>query len=458
MSKLLKRTLALSLIFCLILSVIPAVSADEPAQPTTISLSFGDLKGVSFTATAAKEYGTRSWCVLKSSATPKFNTSGNLELSANNTAHWYTLLLKVETPGFYNWTVKYNVGNNNAKTVRYCLLKADALMADGVTTYKTSIASKGQGAGFFNTYTANADNCKVNTTVNNNHTYSSTGVSKGHRAYLGNVYLEAGEYIIGVQGIAAGSSTRCYSELQNMAFTPGTDGSDFLTSIMENNTNDAQQIHTYQLAANLSAPDFELTMRGQELDLRGYKLTVGSVAQKSVQAGVKSGIADSVGGGQLLADSIKLPTGQQQLPVTVGKDTETDKNIYKFTTVTQTIGTALKDRPGAEEGTKSFGFDVGLLAAAYGWDLSSVTVKVEAFVIGQETAGAECVYSAENIADWKAAKATTDNAEDDRVFYVDIANYELLADEVLTFRVTVSSNSKSFTTEVGYQNSAILAA
>lgn len=455
MSKFLKRTFALALILCMVLSVIPAVSADFPAANTVVYNFAGaynngtkisapngvtkDLYESGALFADANSEKPLNWYYLKEARDTDATFSNGGIYENEGVWDWIALVIYVPAEGNYDAVVEVNCSGNGDQEGVFTLVE----MATNPNVVNVSGTGKNkfQGGAYTTALVSSVDFSQRNT----------SGAYAGY-AYMGNIHLNEGFYVFGMQKNST-SDGSCQKTLKKLMLTKDSTSS-FVDLINAHDSNPNESYRAvYQLTTDLNAPNAELVLKNAEVNLRGNKLTVGNVTAYDGTMQFKQeatpvypfGIQDPSGKGTVVASSIEMPEGSTYLPATVGKDSnDATKNVYKFfkagTDLTTVFCTEPKDRPDAAAGSKSFGFDIGMAAEAYGWDLSNMSVKLEVMVNGSEVLG-ECNYTQDMFNEWKADKA---NNEKDTVFYVDVLNYAELAGAQLMFRVTVTSNSVDY--------------
>ena len=410
MSKLFKRTLTLALVLCMLLTVMaPMASA---ATTTTQTFDFArkssTYTNVNQVATAA-DSKSGNWYYLSSSASESMSFDQNNGIvpvtdyynPSTATYHYLALALDVTVEGQYDLLMQYRRNNYGSPKVGFTIFKA----ADNTVVS----AIKNASASLIKQYITDENTVMVN------YTYGS-GVGVWPYAYLGCYDLTPGTYILIIRPLEKRSATSSYARWTLSSITASPKAEDITSS----------GACYYQIAGNMNISGTFTAKAGVVTYINAGK----NMTAKNVVAGASSsqnGWLRGDGTLTLTGGNLSLKADNPDMPLNVSG------NTYKFAKVEAAFCEAPAVRDGAQTGTKSFGFSVSTIADAYGWDLANLNVKLDVVVAGEEQ-GAECIYSSDMINEWKVGKA----ASDDVAFYVDIANYDLLAGKTLNFRVEVS--------------------
>ena len=434
MSKLLKRTLALALIFCLVLSVIPAVNAAvETAPSDNYTYEFFDKTLGSeikySTITSTDKYG---WKFLGSSLGSSTLGDKCLTFNPTWTSHWLALIINVPEAGVYDVSLGYACGGRPGD---FAIFKYDPESMTNIVG--ASLGLHGQ--------TAYMNTAPLRAIVDLTYTVPDRiGFDTG-AAYIGQMEFDAGEYVLMMKpqsyaGENAGTSLN-YLRINKLILTkPNAANHGFIAAMNENpNTGDPRDLQGAwgQLCAPFTYTGTVALLDKTNLDLRGYSLTADAVTTVST-----SKVTDSVGTGSINAATMTLAANNVLFPL------KTAENTYKFFADTTAMYTEPKAAIGIEDASaKAFGFNIDLPEAAFDCDFSNVSVTLDVVVEGH-TASVLCDYTSEDsvnggVAEWAAAKG-------EKAFFVNIANYDLLAGETLQFRVTVASNGVAHTTTGTY--------
>ncbi len=471
MSKLLKRTFAFALVFCMLLSVIPAisVSAAFPAEDAVVynfAAAYNNGSAITDPLNVTKalyEAGTLyedadsqtplNWYALGVSR----EASNDMEFSNNGIYtnrgvwDWFAVVIEVPATGNYDVIAAITASGNGVSCGVLTLTEIASNPA------VESVASTGKNKFHGGTYT-NALASSIDFTLRN------TGGGAVGYAYLGNITLNKGFYVLGLQKDSGDTVSSNQMTLNKFTLTPNskTSFADAINAYSSNSDNydDRYTGRTvYQLVANLDAENSDIVLANQTIDLRGYSMKVNSVS--SITEGVWSTSNDYFitsyirgirGEGTVTASSMELSSNsvlQGQIPVAVKDKT----NTYMFYDApTATVYTEAKDAIDIADAAtaakaKALGFKVELpeTAVAAFTDCDFSNVKIELTMVVESTgATAYCDYTSDNAAeggkvtDWASGSGA-------KAFYVNIANYDLLAGENLQMQVKISANGYEYT-------------
>lgn len=443
MHKLCKRALSLALTLCLLLSVIPAVSA---ADTDPIVYSFTGKSGNIYNNVRTDFAAGENWYTLASSAnsTSLKYSGGALYVSTKYNGYWNAIMIKVEKPGYYNLsaTIQGSTGENAAQ-LNGGFLQTEIWMMDD--SYAAAIkATSGRNTAAFDAYPKIAGGV-ANGTLHHANTWAKSVV------YLGNTgYLEAGNYIIGINpkgNTDTSINKRCY--VYDITLTPGQTGDAFVQQVSAatytNGTlNKSQVTGVYQLAADLNAPNAALELGAQDLALNGHTLTVGTVSSAFTEGNDAVKLTDGVISGISGDGTLKvtggyapmLPYGGQQAMLLKSAD-----NSYQFTTPGLISGEPFTGQSFMEDPTNTgFAFQIDMAQAAKalvaGGD-SGVKVSME-WTLG-DTKGTTVQFSNNFVKDWGAGNGDT--------FYIEVKDiYNLLKEYgAITCTPKISGGNVSFT-------------
>ncbi len=473
MSKIIKRTFALALVFCMLLSVLPAVSA---AEPTTQTYSFAKPSYATESAYVGVDSNLKdtypdgaNWYTLAAATDGyylKYETNNILMNNIKNGGYWMAFVISVPTAGTYNLTAEiqtrgYSESENKDgfPSVDMHLLDPNATLADG-TTYKAAIAALNGTKGSFTTSLFADYEKVVGGTIDGTLTHGSvTSYTTGY-AYLGNCELKAQDYILLVDTRFAYTSTSKYLRFKNITLTPGEDGSAFVENVSKaafSNWNNktwktAQVSQVYQLGADLYAPNATMYVGAQDLALNGNKLTVNTVtsgfipgAATQLDAGVISGIT---GDGSVVTTGGSAPVlpngGQQTISV------KTAENTYEFFTPTLVSGQFFTGQSFMKDPTNTgfaFQLDVpDVVKTAIAKGNSGLEVSMD-WSIG-DVQGTTVQFSDADLVKWASGEGDT--------FYIEVANIGSLLQEYGEVNCTpaVGKDYVSFTgTDILYDGS-----
>ncbi len=447
MSKILKRTLTFALIFCMLLSVLPAASAEETEAAVTYTYSFTGSGNISDVAAPTENPDNDAWWAYYGNSLGTGTLSSrNATFNPTNASHWLALTIYIPTEGQYDITWEYYGGA--CRNVIGLIEKS----ANDVT----AVAGKGAASNSHPLY----EKATVKAVVNNRIS-SRVGQDSGV-AYLGNVSLNAGEYVLLIQAVYGdASSSNNYQYFNSLTLTKNdVAGKDFLAKLKTDKVYDSTQDRGTggQLCADLvTSSDLALGTLTR-LDLQGYNLTVNSLSTVA-----HAHIFDSTDGEGTLtvtsgAPALQADNGawdrltkgtyyvQDDIQLTLNAGT----NAYKFTTPTVALADALQT-PVDANNDNAIVFNVTLPNAdnyTYVDEDIEVTLTLQ---VGENEA--KTYYFSDNgdaeNANQVAAWATNAGAGD-KLFYADLNNLEAIAGETLTVTAQISWNNVVISSTVDY--------
>lgn len=440
MSKILKRTLTVALICCMLLSVMAPLASASPEVPVTVTYNFQKTKSVTartlYTSQTAPVSGT-GWYYLKGTITQGTDsTHGIYNTNNTNNYHWQSVMITVPEAATYCITAEMSSGNTNwTNDARIYIAKADAKYNDTLTNLQR-VQAMGADYAFKsqNCYTSN-----VNERIAQQ-MFGQSGIF-GMTAYLGNTTLEAGEYIVLLYQLG---SLKGYAGLRSLTLTESNDAAPFFKMI---NDDYAYAVgKQFYLCRDAVAENTDLRLSGSRIFTNGCSMTAKSVtANQSMNSGVTNvGILDNAGTTTIKTMNGKAPV----MPAIVDNGGMVKKQLplYNETTgayefVTPTTEFALKQdvqNPIIDEaaGTAKFVFKVTLPDEAYAMALAGndpLTVTADWTVNGEE----QTVLSFEGYMDDWTADA------DGNVFTVTIAGFDEIEETTevtVTPKVAVGTN------------------
>ena len=438
MSKILKRTLTVALICCMLLSVMaPLASAEDPAEPYEVTYNFqknfspsSSQKKVLFTEETSPAKGTNWYLLLTTQSTALDSTYG-IYNSNSNSYWWNAVMIKVPVSGTYCLSANVTSGNGSwTGAARIYIGKPDAIYS-GTTTNLARISDGGASKAISGTY------YDVNERIAKE-TFNQGG-NIGMQAYLGVQYMEAGEYIV----LLRQQDTKGYASLRSLTLTPSEDATPFVNKIStEGSYTDGVQ---YFLCNDLVAENAAMYISGGIIFTNGKNITVKSINsnQNMNASATKCGFHDIAGTTVIKTTNGKAPV----LPV--NKDAVMIKKelpLYNETTggydfVTPTTEFALKQdvtNPIIDEaaGTAKFVFKVTLPQEAYALALAGndpLTITADWTINGE----AQTKLGFEGyMEDWTADA-------DGNVFTVTIAGFDKVEENTtvtVTPKVAVGTN------------------
>ena len=438
MSKTLKRTLTLALIFCMLLSVMAPLASASPEEPVTVTYSFRTSKtptaSTLYTAETATIKGT-GWYYLKGSAGKLDSTHGIYNTNSSNTYHWQAVMITVPETATYCITAEMSSGNTSwTNDARIYIAKPDAKYNDTITNLER-VQAMGSNYGF------SSQNCYTSS-VNERIAQQMLGQSNiiGMTAYLGNTTLEAGEYIVLLKQVG---SLKGYASLRTLTLTESNDAAPFFKMINDDYSFVVGK--QFYLCRDAVAENTDLRLSGSRIFTNGYSMTAKSVtANQVMNAGVTNvGILDNAGTTTIKTMNGKAPVMPQTVDAGLIKKqlplfNETT-GAYEF--VTPTTEFALKQdvtNPIIDEaaGTAKFVFKVTLPETAYAMALKGndpLTVTADWTINGEE----QTKLSFEGyMEDWTADA-------DGNVFTVTIAGFDEIEETTevtVTPKVAVGTN------------------
>ncbi len=297
MSKLLKRTLTFALIFCMLLSVLPAASAEETDEPAVYTYDFTLKSGGATTATSGgtptatestyvnnypeSDYisGKNSWYYLMDGQKWGWGqnyaavSSNGISYASDNVSKGLAIGgVKVEKDGFYDITLAFmpTLGKDD---MRFGLIKLNDTIKTGLANaYKYGTTSSSWSC--WSTYFAD--------TVSELAVDVNVKISGGRRggvtsyAILGTHELTEGEYAI----IMTGKST--YS-VKTLTLTESGTGKAVNDAFYASGSNTNDLGWTTVLCDDVVWPDADIIGYGQAcLDLNGHNMTVNSVTNAAI--------------------------------------------------------------------------------------------------------------------------------------------------------------------------------
>lgn len=439
MSKILKRTLTVALICCMLLSVMaPLASAEDPVEPYEVTYNFlkqfspsANQQKVLFTEETSPAKGT-NWYLLLTTQSTALDSSYGIYNTNSNSYWWNAVMIKVPVAGTYCLSANVTSGNTNwTGKARIYIGKSDAIFS-GTTTNLANISNAGAGKAISGTY------YDVNERIASE-TFKQGGLI-GMQAYLGVQYMEAGEYIV----LLRQQDTKGYASLRSLTLTPSEDATPFVNKIStEGNYGDGTQ---YFLSNDLVAENAAMYISGGIIFTNGKNITVKSInSNQNMNVGAtKCGFHDNVGTTVIKTTNGKapvLPVNKQSVMI------KKELPLYNETTggydlVTPTTQFTLKQgvtNPIIDEaaGTAKFVFKVTLPETAYAMALAGndpLTVTADWTVNGVK----QDVLSFEGyMEDWTADA-------DGNVFTVTIAGFDKIEENTtvtVTPKVAVGTNN-----------------
>lgn len=280
------------------------------------------------------------------------------------------------------------------------------------------------------------------------HYISGTNVGVSY-AYLGNQYLEQGEYILLVDPRTADNTVEHTFFLRSVTLVPGEDGSAFVDKVNNAAGSETDPITTqvevvYQLGADLKASEATLTLGAQDLALNGNKLEVAAItspflpgAATQLETNVTSGIT---GDGTVVVTSgaaPMLPYGSRQ-----AISLKAGENAWYFCTPTIVSGEPFTGQPFMHDPSNvGFAFQISMSEAAkeiIAKGNSGLELTLD-WTIG-ELQGRTVKFSEDDLVKWAKGEGDT--------FYVEVANLESLIEEYGAVNC-VPSISKDFVSYSG---------
>ena len=459
MSNLLKRTLALALIFCLVLSVIPAVSADEPAA-TVDKVTYSFTNSTSIGYHAITEDMGKGWYYLGSSlAQGGGGVVANKGICFNptNETHWYAMVLTTPAnleEAAYDFTFTQYGG--------YC--KAETIIVEATETLINKLKDTNEGTG---------------TSVGNDADDSVTGedglfavvdytlTAPGRVgwdtgiAFLGSMELKADtDYILltrPVQGQPKPAGGNYYINLLSLQLTKtGATGSanGFLqamkTDKVAGGATSTDTGNYAQLCNDFVCSDNVVLNKNTFLELAGHSFTAASLTATASNAHV---VDVTNGDGSLVltagAPVLKADNGAVQFYKSSGwyvkraalLTLNAGTNTYKFAAPTVTLADALQT-PVDAENDNAIVFNVTLPKADnYTYVDEDIEIALTLQVGENE---AKTYYFSDNgdaeNANQVAAWAANAGAGD-KLFYADLNNLEAIAGETLSVTAQISWNN-----------------
>ncbi len=445
MSKLLKRTFAFALVFCILLSVIPAVSADDPVEPTVYTYTFTSANQAD--STAANDATTPYWYRLAgSNSMGKFDSE--FAINATNNSNWAAIVINVPEAGTYDFAFDYRTWDFSPVEGFYFLKVDDAM------EQKIVAVAGGTGKTYDDSATVNIYG--IGTYVKAAQHKVEIDQSYGRQAYNvwtmgGAATLEAGHYAMIVRGVTKGTNNYFYAKLTSLRLTKG-DSAASLNYCLEEATKDGDLF--VQLAANYNIPDATVSIpRNVHLNLNGYTLTAdtvigGSVTDTTAHAG--SLVCNSAptlindNGYYYLVETYSTTSYPLQLPMY-----DAESGAYKFVAPTVTLADALQT-PKDSANDKAIVFNVTLPdAAAYGYVDEEIEIELT-LTVGENsnTYRYSITPDAENpnqITAWAENAGT-----EDKLFYADLSNLDAIVGETLTVTAQIRWNNVVASSTVDY--------
>lgn len=454
MSKLLKRTLALTLIFCLILSVIPAVSAE--GESTSVFYDY-DLTNISGKTKAAYEAGTYNHYYIGSSTTSTNGSSAVWLDQAYQDAAWIAYTIEVKETADFEMIIKH-YGGSRRGVGRFRFY-------NWTEEFETQAATKPS-------FSWNLDVVKSGTKVLEVSADSSVAYNniQTGASYVGKVQLTAGKYILVISNKDLGvgsyqnpshvSCTAPTASSKRYSFSPvaltlvkgtATDAIQDAMNDISVSAKSTSTTYTVHLEADATVGNLQIPTNVW-FDLNGKTLTADVLA---VTNGDRPGqLADLKGEGKLVIGTAPVVTSENGYWRYESGGTlycrgqmvmyDAVNAAYKLVTPKVNVkpgAEAAKTNPyEVEEGTMRFGFDVALPEAAYAYVKDENAPMKLWFTVKVGDDKAKTYEFDEIDQDW------IDSKSEGKAFYVDIKGIDQLDPEttvVLTPYIQVKNVSIS---------------
>lgn len=428
MSKIMKRTLSIALVICMMLSVIPMASADDTAD--SYLYAFGTERVLLSTGEESGDF-----TAVKNTLGTGTVSGGKFSFNPTNNSHWIALSFVAKETAEYDITLRFI---SSQPVGQVAIFEYDEDAADAIS--KTG-ACEASAKTALNTFLESAPvNAEVNYKCNPNRVGWDSGA-----AYLGKMSMvENATYILFMRACAGFVSSANYQNIHQLYLTKTTaETSDFIAQTnLDPTTGDSKdKIGGFgQLCAPYTFNGTIALADKATLDLQGFELTADGLATSGT--GMVKDTSEGATG------SLKLTTAPVLASTTTKVAVKTAENTYEMFDLPKTT---VKAGPVATDGTDAdyaagsdarFVFKATLDAEA----LAAIAAGTQEVTIGANWKQgdkdlAATIFENEDVITW----ATGDNSTA-KVFYIDVKGMDRLASgETVTCTpyITIGSVTKT---------------
>ena len=426
MSKLLKRTLTFALILCMLLSVLPAASADDPAEPTVLTYSFANSDKLTKDAYDASTADNKLYCIAATGSQVIIKDGSDYPQLENTTnqAAWICYVMNVPKAGDYHIVHSFYGGANRALGIVRVGKVTSTLLSNAATYNNTYNGYKiiPSGNRLFShgvDSTVNYANLQTEYAYNGMVTFPEAGE---YMIYIANQGKEGSTYYTGVgagKHIGAASKSSFTYIPVSLTLIEGTTTQAVQWALDRsgeygayNKTVKKMQIKVDTVVEDITIPNYV------HLELMNKSLTANSIASFG---GTVSDFYKNLN--VSVATAPVLPSNNAQLPMYNGSSYGL---VTPTTSVTPGANATVANPYEVEEGVLRFGFDVTLPEAAYAYAAAEqAPVKFWfSFKVGDNDAKTvEFKNDVFDINEWITSKSVN------KAFFVDLQGLDTLTEE-----------------------------